>query len=288
MIRSMTAFARSTGQGEWGTAVWEIKSVNHRFLELNLRLPESLRELEVPLREAARKKLERGKLDCQLRFQPGLTANAKFNLNEKLVQQLAETVEQVDKLFPKQLQVHAMNILSWPGVLEVQDIGMDEAKKAIMALFDETVDGLNDVRSREGGAIQLLIENRLKNILTEIETVKEHVPMLVQRQREKLLTRFEELNIKLDKERLEQEVVLLAQKLDIAEEIDRLTVHVNELQRILKKGGAVGRRIDFLLQELNREANTIASKSVDIKNTQVAVELKVLVEQIREQIQNLE
>lgn len=288
MIRSMTAFARTTGHGDWGTASWEIKSVNHRFLELNMRLPESLRELEVPLREMARKKLERGKLDCQLRFQPGLTANAKFNLNEKLVQQLAETVGQVEHLFPKQLQVHAMNILSWPGVLEVQDMEMGEAKEAVMGLFAETVDGLNSVRAREGGAIQSVIEDRLDRILTEVETVKKHVPSLIQRQREKLLARFDELNIKLDKERLEQEVVLLAQKLDIAEEIDRLTVHINELRRILKKGGAVGRRIDFLLQELNREANTIASKSVDIENTQVAVELKVLVEQIREQIQNLE
>ena len=287
MIYSMTGFARVHQQAEWGEAAWELRSVNHRYLELNLRLPEQVRDCEPLVREAIKAKLQRGKIDVTLRFQPKEGANG-FAVDQELVNQLLQAHEQLKVQSGVASELNATTLLRWPGVLQAQDQNMDAVKATLLHWLDAALDQLLAQRQREGERIAALMLEKLAVVEQQVALVERAIPAIQAQQREKLLARFEEAQVKLDAERLEQELVMVAQKMDVAEECDRLKTHCQEMRHSLEKGGVVGRRLDFLLQEFNREANTLGSKSVDTQTTQAAVELKVIIEQIREQIQNLE
>ncbi|WP_210397239.1 YicC/YloC family endoribonuclease [Motiliproteus sediminis] len=288
MTRSMTAFARQQSEHPWGTLVWEIRSVNHRYLEPHLRLPESFRELEGTVRERLRSKLQRGKVECTLRFQPAEQQSGDLSVNTALVAQLKTAAEQVAAMLSNPASINPLELLRWPGVLSEPSIDMKALLAAALQTFDTAVDELIDSRAREGQELAALINQRLDAIDAVVVQVRGRMPEILQRQRDNLQARLNEIQGELDPGRVEQELVLLAQKADVDEELDRLHTHVNEVRRVLGQSGAVGRRLDFLMQELNREANTLSSKSVVADTTQCAVELKVLIEQMREQIQNIE
>lgn len=287
MIYSMTAFARSEVKKDWGTAVWEIRSVNQRFLETYFRLPEQFRALEPVLRERFRKRLQRGKVECALRFNANDAAVTKLNLNEALAKEVMHAADWVQS-HGQSTGFNPLDILRWPGVIAAEEADMDAIQADILAAFDTTLTQFIEARASEGDALKTMIEQRLDAIESEAATVSEKMPAIVEWQREKILSRFEEAKVELDPTRIEQEMVMLAQKVDVAEELDRLNAHVKETRNILKKGGACGRRLDFMMQEFNRESNTLGSKSINSEITQSAVELKVLIEQMREQIQNIE
>lgn len=289
MTRSMTAFARQEAEHSWGSLVWEIRSVNHRYLEPHLRMPESLRELEGSLRERLRKKLSRGKVECTLRFHPEAQAQ-QLTVNTEFAKELIEAADQVAalSLSGNTQPMNPLDVLRWPGVLQDAQIDMDLVKTEALALFGNALDDLLAGREREGTELNLLIEQRLVSISEIVTEVRSKLPQILQAQRDNLRSRLEELKDELDEGRLEQEMVILAQKADVDEEMDRLNTHVQEVRRVLKQKGPIGRRLDFLMQELNREANTLSSKSIVADTTQNAVELKVLIEQMREQIQNIE
>ena len=287
MIYSMTAFARSEVKKDWGTAVWEVRSVNQRFLETYFRLPEQFRALEPMLRERFRKRLQRGKVECALRFSANDAAVTKLTLNEALAKEVIHAADWVQS-HGQSTGVNPLDILRWPGVIAAEEADMDAIQADILAAFDDTLTQFIEARATEGDALKALIEQRLDGIEKEAAAVAEKMPAIVEWQREKIQSRFEEAKVELDPTRFEQEMVMLAQKIDVAEELDRLNAHVKETRNILKKGGACGRRLDFMMQEFNRESNTLGSKSINSEITQSAVELKVLIEQMREQIQNIE
>ena len=287
MIHSMTAFARKEIKADWGTAVWEIRSVNQRFLETFFRLPEQFRGLEPILRERFRSKLARGKVECSLRFSTEDASVNNITLNKDLAKQLLQAAEWVESE-GKCTGVNPVDILKWPGVVASEETDIDTIQNAMLSGLDDALEDFIQARGREGQAIDKMINQRLDAILVEVDKVSAQMPEVLNWQKEKLIAKFEEAKVELEENRVEQEMVLLAQKLDVAEELDRLKVHVKETQKILKKGGACGRRLDFMMQEFNRESNTLGSKSINADITQSAVELKVLVEQMREQIQNVE
>lgn len=286
MIHSMTGYARKEFKGDWGSAVWEIRSVNQRYLETYLRLPEQLRGLEPILRERFRKQLERGKVECNLRFE-SQTANAQIHVNETLAEQLIDNALWViDRA--GQGQLNPLDVLRWPGVIAAQEQDMDELNTILLAGFDEVLAQFVESRQSEGEKLKALIEQRLEGIQGEITKVRALMPQILDWQRQKLIDRLAEAKLELEPTRVEQEIIMLAQRIDVAEELDRLGMHITETHKILKKGGACGRRLDFMMQEFNRESNTLGSKSINADTTQSAVELKVLIEQMREQIQNIE
>jgi uncharacterized protein (TIGR00255 family) len=287
MIYSMTAFARRELKAEWGTAVWEIRSVNQRFLETYFRLPEQFKSLEPVLRERFRKSLQRGKVECALRFVANDAAVGQLNLNQDLAKQLMEAAEWVQNQGQSN-GVNPVDILKWPGVIAANETDMDSIQGDILKEFDLTLKDFIAARGTEGTNLKALIEQRLDGIQVEVDKVTGFMPEIIQWQKDKILSRFEEAKVELDETRVEQEMVMLAQKVDVAEELDRLVSHIGETRKILKKGGAVGRRLDFMMQEFNRESNTLGSKSINKDTTQSAVELKVLIEQMREQIANIE
>ncbi|RTE64427.1 YicC family protein [Amphritea opalescens] len=287
MTRSMTAFARQEAQHEWGSLIWEVRSVNHRYLEPHLRLPDSLRDIEGPLREALRKKLSRGKVECTLRFVPEAQSQT-LTINETFARELLDAAQQMENLLQVSKPIDTMDLLRWPGVLKDTSLDMDAVKKAALTLFHTALDELIESRGREGVELAALIDQRLDTISDIVGDVRSKLPGILQAQRDNLKARLEEFKADLDQARVEQEMVILAQKADVDEEMDRLNTHVQEVKRVLKSKGPIGRRLDFLMQELNREANTLSSKSIVTDTTQSAVELKVLIEQMREQIQNIE
>lgn len=287
MIYSMTAFSRLELKKEWGSAVWEIRSVNQRFLETFFRLPENFRHLEMNLRERLRTVLTRGKVECSLRVELSSTKQEGLALNQAYTEQVLQTLQQL-KQTANDGVINLVDVLRFPGVVENQSPDLAEINQDLLAGFEQILLDFIEMRGREGASLQALIEQRLAAISVETAKVKAQMPSVLQWQKERLQQRFDELNLQLEPQRLEQELVLLAQRIDVAEELDRLSLHVKETSSILKKGGAVGRKLDFMMQELNREANTLASKSINAEVTNAAVELKVLIEQMREQIQNLE
>lgn len=289
MPRSMTGFARREAKLPWGTAVWEIRSVNHRYLEPSFRLPEDFREIEPALRDAMRKALQRGKVEASLSIQWEQAGESELGLNVDKVAQLTKAAQQINGLLGEiAAPVNALDILRWPGVIQKQELDREALQADVLKLFDSALDGLIEHRSREGAELEQLILQRLDGVSAQVVTVRARMPEILAAQREKLQTKLANLQIELDPERLEQEVVLLAQKADVDEELDRLDTHVLEVKRSLKQTDSLGRRLDFLMQELNREANTLSSKSIVSDTTQAAVELKVLIEQMREQVQNIE
>ncbi|MDX2321526.1 MAG: YicC/YloC family endoribonuclease [Moritella sp.] len=287
MIHSMTAYARKEFKGDWGTAVWEIRSVNQRYLETYIRLPEQFRGLEAVLRERFRKKLQRGKVECNLRFEANAANSGELQLNEALAEKLIESANWVSKKAGK-AKLNPVDILRWPGVMEAAEKDMGELSTDLLSFFDDTLIEFLDSRASEGEKLQAMLEQRLTGISEQADFVEGKMPEIIEWQRERIQKKFNDAKIELDETRVEQELILMAQKLDVAEEIDRLNAHVTETRSILTKGGACGRRLDFMMQEFNRESNTLGSKSISTDITKSAVELKVLIEQMREQLQNIE
>lgn len=289
MIYSMTAFGRSHTRSDWGTAVWELRSINHRYLEINVRLPESLRDLEQNVRERVQCFFHRGKIECSLRFQPGPKLGSLLSVNDNLLNQLINLAKNINTQFPEKIaRLNVIDFLSWEGVVIEEVFKVTDIKEELLASFNLAATDLKEGRSREGKILAEAIEERLVNIAATLTEIKVQSPKLIERQRQKILQRLEEAKLSLDIQRLEQEMVYFSQKVDITEEIDRTFSHLTEVKRALEQSDAAGRRLDFMMQELNREANTIASKSVDATVTHAAVEIKVLIEQIREQVQNIE
>ncbi|RRJ82535.1 YicC/YloC family endoribonuclease [Aestuariirhabdus litorea] len=288
MTSSMTAFARQEAQFEWGSLAWEIRSVNHRYLEPSFRLPEALRELEFPLREQLRKRLTRGKVECSLRYQIAAGVAGELVVNSDMCDQLQKALKQVQASFYDCALPDPLALLQWPGVLQQQEFDMKQVHGDALGVFNQALAQLIEGREREGAELRDFIEQRLKGVADEAEQVRTLMPEILERQRQRMQQRIEEAGVELDPGRLEQEMVLITQRSDVEEELDRLQVHITEVSRVLKSGGAIGRRLDFLMQELNREANTLGSKSINAGTTQIAVNLKVLIEQMREQIQNIE
>ena len=287
MIYSMTAFARLEVKKDWGDAVWEIRSVNQRYLENFFRLPEQFRGLENTLREKLRQSLTRGKIECSLRIETKKQTNAELNLNKDLANQVIQSLQWI-KTQAGEGEINLTDVLRYPGVVEAQEQDLDAISQDLLTAFDDLLTDFIAMRGREGEKLNDIIQQRLDAIAVEADKVRSQMPVVLQWQRERLLQRFEDAQVNLDPQRVEQEMILLAQRVDVAEELDRLQMHVKETTNILKKGGAVGRKLDFMMQELNRESNTLASKSINADITASAVELKVLIEQMREQIQNLE
>jgi len=285
----MTAFARQESDGEWGALQLELRSVNHRYLEVNPRLPEELRQLETKIRERIGKRLGRGKIDCTVRYQPPVAAAAgELQVNLELVKQLAHTSREVDGLIYNPAPVNSLDLLRWPGVLQSAAIDMEQLHGAAMTLLDAALEELDENRRREGDKLKAIILQRCDGAEAVVTAVRQRLPEVLAGVRQRLRDRLSELRQELDEGRLEQEMVLQAQKLDVDEEMDRLETHLAEVRRVLERDEPVGRRLDFLMQELNREANTLGSKSADSETTKASVELKVLIEQMREQIQNIE
>ncbi|TFH87443.1 YicC family protein [Billgrantia azerbaijanica] len=286
-VHSMTAFARQTHEAAWGSLQLELRSVNQRYLEPHFRLPEALRDLEPAFRETLRTRLARGKVECTLRFDSE-RGNETLAVNRERLAALAAVLGEVRTALPQAPMPDALALLDHPGVLESQGLDLEAVKAEAMALFAATLDELIAARAREGEKLAALIHERLAGVREQVAEVRRLMPQILERQRTQLLERLEAVTSELDPQRLEAELVLLAQKADVDEELDRLATHVSEVERQLAQQGPKGRRLDFLMQELNREANTLSSKSVVADTTRCAVELKVLIEQMREQIQNIE
>ncbi|HET8730392.1 MAG TPA: YicC/YloC family endoribonuclease [Moraxellaceae bacterium] len=288
MIRSMTAFARAEARGDFGLIACELRSVNHRFLEPGFRLPDVLRDLEFPLRERLRQTLTRGKVDVQIRYEAADSHGAGLELDRELAAQYVRAAGEIDQLARHAAPLNATDVLRLPGVVRTREPDLAALHTAALKLFDTALEQFVAMREREGRELARLIEERLAAMVTETEKVRVRMPAIMAHYRERLLNRLVDVRAELSPERLEQEMILFAQKIDVAEEMDRLCAHVAEIRRVLAEAGPVGRRLDFLMQELNREANTLGSKSVSADSSLSSVELKVLIEQMREQIQNIE
>ena len=288
MANSMTAFARETSATEWGTVTCELRSVNHRYLEINPRLSEELRRLEPQIREAVSDRVKRGRIDCYLKLQPHETAQEDFELDHELLTRVAKLGGETLKQFPHLGPLAVSDVLRWPGVVQVRGVDPEVLTGVSMSLVNQALDRIQTDRAREGGRLKSAIEERLKEATTLVDGLRTRVPELMQAFRQRVTEKLQDSGAKLDPERVEQELVLYVQKSDVTEEIDRLRIHLDEVREVLGSGGSIGRRLDFLMQELNREANTLRSKSFDTDLTQTAVDLKVLIEQMREQVQNIE
>ncbi|MCG7981354.1 MAG: YicC family protein [Candidatus Thiodiazotropha lotti] len=288
MISSMTAFAREEYRGELGNMSWEIRSVNHRYLEAFLRLPEELRALEPNIRERLNHRLGRGKLDVSLKYKAGTSGDASLCINQRLVAQLIDADQQLADLIELDPSMRSSDLLRWPGVLEEEERDYTPVKAQAMQLLETALDSLIDNRLREGQRLGEIIGLRCDALASEVGRVRGLMPDVLESVRNRIKDRLNEVMEELDEARVEQEMVLLAQRLDVDEELDRLETHIEEVRRVLESDEPIGRRLDFLMQELNREANTLTSKSNSVEVTRSAVEMKVLIEQMREQVQNLE
>ncbi|MBO9664307.1 YicC/YloC family endoribonuclease [Dokdonella sp.] len=287
MLRSMTAFASAESDSGHGTLAIELRSVNHRYLELGLRLPDELRSLEPIVRERVATRLARGKVDLGLRWKPAAADASTIAIDQDRVARLAEAAHALGAKFPE-MRVEFTSLLAWPGVLLDRDTDLESLREAALAVLDAALDDMVAAREREGERLGGFLRERLDGIERLVAEVRAHLPEVRTALRARFDARLAELKQPLDPGRIEQEVVLQLQRIDVDEELDRLTAHVAEARRIFGLKEAVGRRLDFLMQEFNREANTLGSKAADPRTTKAAVELKVLIEQMREQIQNLE
>ncbi|MGH8480482.1 MAG: YicC/YloC family endoribonuclease [Gammaproteobacteria bacterium] len=288
MADSMTGYARESASGGWGRATCELRSVNHRYLEVSLRLPDDLRALDGPFRSTIGQYLQRGKVECTLRCEPAAGASGAARVRLDLARQIIGACREVEQMMGTQAPVSALDLLRWPGVVELSSPDLAPLSAPLVALLEGTLTALGEGRRREGERLASLIAERCDSALMELARVREGVPAALAQLRERLLARAEELSASLDHGRLEQEMLLLAQRLDVAEELDRLAIHIDEVKRLLAGRQAIGRRLDFVLQEMHREANTTASKSAHPDTSGAAIELKVLIEQMREQAQNIE
>lgn len=289
MIRSMTAYARTSMETDVGTITWELRSVNNRYLDQSLRLPDELRNLDPHVRERVSARLRRGKVDCTAKLQVAAAhADDTLTLNEALLKQLAEACDTVANHMRAPAPVSPTELLRWPGVIESRGLDIERATAMALQALDGALDELIATREREGDKLKHMILERCAQIRTLITEVSQLLPEIIDAARERIRGRLEEVVAELDPTRLEQEMVLFTGKADVAEEVDRLVAHIEEVERVLSRDEPAGRRLDFLMQELNREANTLGSKSVDTQTTRASVDLKVLIEQMREQVQNIE
>ncbi|MDG0969500.1 MAG: YicC family protein [Porticoccaceae bacterium] len=287
MPRSMTAFARQTLDFSWGSVSCELRSVNHRFLEPHFKLPETIRDIEMALRDIARKKLSRGKVDCLIQIAFNNT-EVMVTTDLELAKRYIDIAEQLATQIKEPAQISPLDIMRWPGVLKDQNVESESLYKGAIETFKVAVNDLLEGRMREGEKLAAMIEQRLQGIEQQTEIVRQHLPEILAHQRTRLIEKIANMEVQLDEERLEQEMVIIANRADVDEELDRLEAHISEIRQVLKSSDSIGRRLDFLMQELNREANTLGSKSIAGVTTQASVELKVLIEQMREQIQNIE
>jgi uncharacterized protein (TIGR00255 family) len=288
MTKSMTAFARTQKNMDEGDLIWELRSVNHRYLELHLKMPDDFRVHEMKFREVIQKRLKRGKVECFLRFNRDTQDSKSVHVNHQQAKSLISACQEINNLLHQPSEVDPMEILQWPGVVKQSTLDMKLIFAACESGLNSALDDLVANREREGERMRALIIQRCEAIQQIVVQTREKMPEIQQRYQKKLRDRLDDLNIDVNKDRLEQELVHLAQKMDVDEELDRLDSHLKEMNDVLSRDEAVGRRLDFLMQELNREANTLGSKSADISSTNASVELKVLIEQMREQIQNIE
>lgn len=288
MTHSMTAFARQESSTESYVLAWEMRSVNHRYLEINIRVPDSLRSIENSIRGAIRSNFTRGKIECHLRYQITENSSSSIKIDTELVSHLLSATEQIKILSEETSPLGMSEILKWPGVIIDNDSDSLALESDAISLFKKTMEDLKTSRAREGKELGSFIQTRSHSVLEIIAKTRELMPQILTRERNQLLEKISKLKIDVDSSRLEAEIVLLTQKADIEEELDRLHTHITEVQRVLTLKESKGRRLDFLMQELNREANTLSSKSIVIETTRSAVDLKVLIEQMREQIQNVE
>jgi uncharacterized protein (TIGR00255 family) len=292
MIRSMTAFASAETDTPWGALSFELRSVNHRYLELNPRLPDELRAIETALRERVAARLTRGKVDVNLRFRASDAATAEIRVNDQVLDKLEAAAATFAERFPK-LSTDFASLLAWPGVLKREEVDQEGLRQAAIDLLDVALADMVATRQREGERLGVFLRDRLDGIARTVDNVRTWLPDIRSALRTRLETKLAEItqgldSARLESGRLEQELVLQLSRIDVDEELDRLSAHIAETRRVLALPDAVGRRLDFLMQEFNREANTLGSKSVDQRTTQAAVELKVLIEQMREQVQNIE
>jgi len=288
VAKSMTAFARQSDNQEFGSLVWEVRSVNHRYLDVSTRIPEDLRAIEIAVREKVAAVLKRGKVECALRFKSAPSHAAVININESLATALVNACQLVAKPLHQPSEMNIMDVLRWPGVVEEQEQDLQSVGKAALDLLDKTLQELVENRQREGERLKEMVLQRKDAMVKIVQQEQARRPEILKAYREKMLARLEELKANPDQDRFEQELAYLAQKMDVDEELDRLNSHFKELSDVFNRDEAIGRRLDFIMQELNREANTLGSKSVDINSTQASVDMKVLIEQMREQIQNIE
>ena len=286
-ITSMTGFARREASGPWGTLVCELRSVNHRFLEASFRLPDELRATEPDLRQRLAREVKRGKVDCSMSARRVLAASATLEVDAQAIERLVMRIREIARVLPEHT-VNVLDVLRWPGVLREDSGQGDEVLLAARALFDGTLEDLVAARAREGVRLRELLDQRCTSLEGLVSHVRARLPEVHARVRARLNERLAELQANVDHDRLEQELALLLQRLDVDEELDRLSGHIVEIRRIIRGSEPAGRRLDFLIQELNREANTLSSKSQDLETTRSAVDMKVLIEQMREQVQNVE
>jgi len=288
MLRSMTAFARIASRHEAGGIQWEIRSVNHRYLDVNLRLPEDFRRLDPKVRERIGAHLNRGKVDCTLRVLPGPAAAGGLAVDDELAARVAQAARAVADLLPEAAPVNPVDVLRWPGVVQAPAPDPELMARLVLGEFDRALVDLVAMREREGARMETVIQSRLDDLETEVSQVRKALPAIVRGFGERMRARLAEADATLDEGRLEQEIALIAQRMDVAEELDRLEAHVHEIRAALARSEPAGRRLDFLMQELNREANTLGSKSAAVTTSRASIDLKVLIEQMREQIQNIE
>jgi len=288
MTKSMTAFARASSTGDEGELTWELRSVNHRYLESGIRLPEELRMLEPAVRERLAARLGRGKLDCTLRYVSGPGVGCNLWVDRHYLAQLLAAGDEVAKLVGQQAQPAPFELLRWPDILQEQRTDLGPVMERSLSLLDTALTSLVATREREGARLADLIRERCDKLAVCTDQARERMPQVLEKIRKRIQDRLQEVRAELDPNRLEQELALLAQRLDVDEEMDRIEAHIDAVRLALNGSEPVGRRLDFLTQELNREANTLASKSSDVAVTRIAVEMKVLIEQIREQVQNME
>jgi uncharacterized protein (TIGR00255 family) len=288
MIYSMTGFASAELSTEQGELIWELRTVNHRFLETQFKLPEGFRRLEPALRDLATSKLNRGKLDATLQFRPAVKAEAAIQVNDALAQTLIKQAQKLAEHIDDAEEFSGLDVLRWPGVVTEATVDTSALFVPAQDALTTALDSLCAARGREGERIQTMLAERLQQIGELSAQVRTRMPEILDGIRNRVRERALALEVRIDDDRLEQELVMLAQKLDVAEELDRLDAHVEEANSAFTMDGAIGRRLDFLMQEFNREANTLGSKSADPTTTKVAVDLKVLIEQMREQVQNVE
>jgi uncharacterized protein (TIGR00255 family) len=284
----MTGFARESAETAVGTLTWELRAVNHRYLDVQFRLPEELRPLETALRKQVADSLSRGKVECALHFRRAFDQQADLQINTELVELIGNRIKEMSADLPATGAVNPFDVLRWPGVVQQGDVDMEPLFEGATKLLDTTLAAMQSMRSNEGARIAGMLESRCSEIAAISESVRARMPEVLEAARARQHERLEKLDVEADPSRLETELALIAQKLDVDEELDRLDSHLVEIRSILEHDEPVGRRLDFLMQELNREANTLASKSNDTETTKSAVELKVLIEQMREQIQNVE
>ena len=288
MIHSMTAYARGERADDWGVLSIEMRSVNHRYLDLSMRMPEEIRVIEPKLRNQISNQINRGKLEVNIRLQSSSDSSGEININQQLAENISKVSREVEHMLYNPAAVNPLEVMRWPGVIIPKDIDIKALHEATQTLLDEVITDFKNGRQREGEKLAQMIQQRCDSMSDIVKHTATLVPDIIKARREKLIARFDELKLDIDQNRIEQEMVFMAQKLDVEEELDRLVAHITEVERVLGQDEPVGRRLDFLMQELNREANTLGSKSIDTETTKASVDLKVLIEQMREQVQNIE